>query len=44
MELRRGGMMRLQEICLPLVLGIDGFRHTRIIGNGQRCAPELLTS
>ena len=30
MELRRGDMMRLQEICVPLVLGMDGFSFARI--------------
>ena len=45
MELKRGSVMRLQEICVPLVLGMDGFSYARIISNGQsrRCAPVLLT-
>ena len=40
MELRRGSMMRLQEICVPSVLGMGGFR---IVSNGQRCGSVLLT-
>jgi len=41
-ELRRGDMMRLQEICAPLVLGMDGFSFARIVSNGRRCALVLL--
>ena len=42
MELRRGSVMRLQEIFVPLVSGMDGF-GCAIIVSGQRCAPVLLT-
>ena len=35
-------MIRLQEICVPLVLGMGGFSSARIVSNGQKCAPALL--
>ena len=43
MQLRIGDMMRLQKICVQLALGMDGLSCTRIVRNGQRCAPVILT-
>ena len=41
MELRRDGMMRWQEICMQLALGMGGFSYVRIIDCGQSCVPVL---
>jgi len=40
MELRRDGVMRWQEICVQLALGMGGFR---IVNSGQSFVPVLLT-
>jgi len=43
MELRRDGVMRWQDICVQLALGMGGFSYVRIVNYGQNCVPVLLT-
>ena len=43
MELRRDGVMRWQEICVQLALGMGGLGYARIINCSQSCVPVLLT-
>ena len=43
MELIRDGVMRWQEICMQLVLGMGGFDYVRFVNCGQSCVPVLLT-
>jgi len=39
MELTRDGVMRWQEICMQLALGMGGFGYARIVNCGQSCVP-----
>jgi len=36
-------VMRWQEICVQLALGMGSFSYTRIVNSGQSCVPVVLT-
>ena len=42
MDLRKGGVVKLWVICVPLVLRMVGTSYARIVRSGQSCIPALL--